>query len=430
MKTFLRWTAATTLAAGLAAGSASAQVKEIRVGYQPSPIQEQAVAILERWGAKNNVKIIKVPNAYGVYVEKMTASLTSGSDQYDVIWHNDDWGQLWAHLLEPVDDVPNIKLADPWGIAGIVFNNKDGKLTTVPMGHTMGTFFYRKDLVGEDQVPKTWDELIAVSKKLQGENKVKFGYVGAMAMNATWFTWFWSMWTNQCDTFLPIFERDNKKLEENGFKSGLTEPCAAEAVTFWWDNINTHKISPRGMPSYDRNEANAIFTSGDAAFTVADSVYYGTFNDPAKSKVSGKIGIGNLPLGPRRPKGEQQAWNDIWGWAIPKSISAERKALVKTMLNDMMVDEVGQTELFKKTGTPPPNKDLWETIAKDDPVMRDLLKYVLNVPNKVRGAYYFEKWPAAHKAVSDAFVKAVTGKREDIPASLAASAASVTAAAK
>ena len=35
----------------------------------------------------------------------MTASLTSNSDQYDVIWHNDDWGQTWAHLLEPMDDV-------------------------------------------------------------------------------------------------------------------------------------------------------------------------------------------------------------------------------------------------------------------------------------------------------------------------------------
>jgi ABC-type glycerol-3-phosphate transport system substrate-binding protein len=427
MKSILKWTGATSLAVGISS-AAGAQVTEIRVGYQPSPIQEQAVAILERWGAKNNVKITKVPNAYGVYVEKMTASLTSGSDQYDLIWHNDDWGQLWAHLVEPVDDVENLKYADPWGLSPIVFNNKEGKITTVPMGHTMGTFFYRKDLVNENEVPKTWDELVSVSKKLQADNKVRFGYVGAMAMNATWFTWLWSMWTNNCDVLLPAFERDNAKLAANGFKSGLTEPCATEAVTFWWDNINTHKISPRGMPSYDRNEANAIFTSGEAAFTVADSVYYGTFNDPQKSKVAGKVGIGYLPLGPRRK--EQQAWNDIWGWAIPKSIPAERKALVKKMLNAMMADEEGQIELFKKTGAPPPNMQLWDKIAKDDPVMRDLKKYVMDVPNKVRGAYYFERWPAVHKAVSDAFIKAVTGKREDIAASLNASAPSITAAAQ
>src|SRR5260370_21294507 len=91
----------------LAAGGAGAEVvKELRIGYQPSPIQDASIAMCETWGAKNGVKIVKVPNSYGVYVEKMTASLTSNSDQYDVIWHNDDWGQLWAHLLEPTDDIP------------------------------------------------------------------------------------------------------------------------------------------------------------------------------------------------------------------------------------------------------------------------------------------------------------------------------------
>src|SRR5215216_1597749 len=133
MKQLTRLAAATTVALWAAAGSAAAQVTELRIGYQPSPIQDNSIAMFETWGAKNGIKIVKVPNAYGVYVEKMTASLTSGSDQYDVIWHNDDWGQLWAHLLEPVDDVENLRYADPWGLSPIVFNNKEGKMTTVPM---------------------------------------------------------------------------------------------------------------------------------------------------------------------------------------------------------------------------------------------------------------------------------------------------------
>ena len=96
MKSLLRRTMIAA-AAALAAGGANAQVKELRIGYQPSPIQDASIAMFEAWGAKNGVKITKVPNSYGVYVEKMTASLTSNSDQYDVIWHNDDWGQTWAH---------------------------------------------------------------------------------------------------------------------------------------------------------------------------------------------------------------------------------------------------------------------------------------------------------------------------------------------
>jgi hypothetical protein len=48
----------------------------------------------------------------------------------------------------------------------------------------------------------------------------------------------------------------------------------------------------------------------------------------------------------------------------------------------------------------------------------------------VHGAYYFEKWPAAHKAFSDVVTRAVTGKREDIAKVLSEGAASVSAAAK
>ena len=114
---------------------------------------------------------------------------------------------------------------------------------------------------------------------------------------------------------------------------------------------------PRGMPAYDRNEANAVFMAGDAAFTVATRCGGRTFNDPAKSKVAGKVGRTRFPLGPNRK--EPFAWDDIWGWAIPKSISPERKKLAKQMLNAMMLDEEGQIKLWKATGAPPPNTEFW-----------------------------------------------------------------------
>src|SRR5438552_16988947 len=158
-----------------AAGAADAQVTELRIGYQPSPLQDASVAMFETWGAKNGVKIVKVPNSYGVYVEKMTASLTSNSDQYDVIWHNDDCGQLCKKLLEPMDDIPGLKFADTWGMDPIIFNNDEGKTTVVPLGHTFGVFFYRTDLLSESELPKTHEELVSVSKRLQDAKKVKFG---------------------------------------------------------------------------------------------------------------------------------------------------------------------------------------------------------------------------------------------------------------
>src|SRR4029450_1952373 len=211
--------AATTALAAMAGTAAAQEVKELRIGYQPNPIQELSIAMFETWGAKNGVKIVKGANSYGVYVEKRRGARTSNSDQYDVIWHNDDWGQTWAHLLEPMDDVEANKFASKWSMDKIVCGNSQGHNTAVPMGQTFSVFFYRSDLVKPEEVPKTLDELVTMSKKLQADGKVKFGYVGGMSMNHSWFSWFWSMWANNCDVLLPAYERDNKKLAEAGWKS-------------------------------------------------------------------------------------------------------------------------------------------------------------------------------------------------------------------
>ena len=72
-----------------------------------------------------------------------------------------------------------------------------------------------------------------MSKKLQAENKIKFGYVGGMSMNNSWFTFFWSMWGNNCDVLMPFYERDDKKLAANGWKAGTDQPCNRETVEFW-----------------------------------------------------------------------------------------------------------------------------------------------------------------------------------------------------
>jgi ABC-type glycerol-3-phosphate transport system substrate-binding protein len=310
------------------------------------------------------------------------------------------------------DDVAHDRACRFDSVQDAAFLNDDGKPTVVPMVHTVGAFFYRTDLVKPNEVPATWNQLIKTSERLQKEGKVKWGYVGGMAMNHTWFTMLWAMLSNQCDIFKPTYSRDNAKLAAAGWAPELGEPCQREVVELWWDAMNKYKISPPAMPSYGRDEANAIFMAGDAAFTVADSTLYGLFSDPEKSKVSGKIAMAPQPTGPRRKK--HFAWNDIWGWAIPKNISAERKALAAQALSAMLKDTEGQIQLWKSTGGPPPNISLWKQLESTDPVFRQLKHAVFDQDTAAHGAYYFAQWPAVHKAYSDAVIAAVTGPREKI----------------
>ena len=47
MQGLARWTLAAAAALGLATSPANAQVKELRIGYQPNPIQELSIAMFE-----------------------------------------------------------------------------------------------------------------------------------------------------------------------------------------------------------------------------------------------------------------------------------------------------------------------------------------------------------------------------------------------
>jgi ABC-type glycerol-3-phosphate transport system substrate-binding protein len=415
-RSFVRLIAASAAGLLLSAAAASAQVTELKVGYMKNPIQDASLDMMDKWAKTHNVKLTRVPMAYSVFMEKVTATLTSGNDQFDIIWHNDDWGQLWEKWVEPTDDVAGIGDVDQWPL--LAFWNSEKKLTVVPMAATVGTFFYRKDLLKENEVPKTLDELVSVSQRLQKEGKVKWGYVGAMAMNNTWFTFWWTMWSNNCDILKPLFERDNAKLAAAKYEPAVTEPCHQEIVEYWWDAIHKHKISPPGMSAYTRNESNAIFMAGDAAFTLIDSIHYGEFNDPKRSKIAGKVGMAPFPVGPRAQK--PTSWNEIWGWGIPKGSPAAHKKIAKEMLGAMLQDEEGQIAMWKSTGGPPPNVKLWPKLAKEDPAFAELKHAVFDQTPITHSAYYFAAWPAVHKAYSDMAIEAVSGKREDIAKVLAA----------
>src|SRR3954465_2100376 len=90
----LRLGAFIALAAGLGGFPAAAET-EIKIGYMKHPVQEASIDVMEKWAKTPALKILRVAMPYEIYLEKVTATLSSGSDQFDIVWHNDDWGQLW-----------------------------------------------------------------------------------------------------------------------------------------------------------------------------------------------------------------------------------------------------------------------------------------------------------------------------------------------
>src|ERR1700747_2179008 len=111
LKRFIRLCVATAI--GLVVStclfSARAQGRGLKVGYMKNPILDGSLDSMETWAKAHGVKLTRVPMAYSVFMEKVTATLTGGTDQFDIIWHNDDWGQLWKKWLGATDDAKSVE---------------------------------------------------------------------------------------------------------------------------------------------------------------------------------------------------------------------------------------------------------------------------------------------------------------------------------
>ena len=413
---FLTLLATTVMVAALPEPSFAGQ-KKLRIGHQVYPIHEQQLKWMKKWGEMNGVAIESVPISYGVFVEKLSASLMANSKEYDIIWHNDDWGPLWGAFLEPLDDIKTIPSMNREILIdkAMLWPGPDGKprITAIPLVETLGIMFYRKDLISPKEYPRTWADVVRVSRRLQKEGKVKWGLTGGMKYPNTYNTILWSMWSNDSDIFSPPDERDEAVLKKNGWKTMLPSKSFREMVEFWWDNIHTHKISPPGQVSYTGPEADAVFMAGDAFLTQNDTTLLGKYNDPKASKVAGKVAFGPFPTGPSNKKG-QFAWRAAWFWAIPKAIDPEQKKLAKQLLTWLTESEEVQRDIWTSVGGIPPVVKVQEAIAASDPLFKELKAAVIDVPHSVVPGYYVKQWPKINATISDVVTKALSGKREDI----------------
>jgi len=394
---------------GILASPAFSKV-ELKVAYQPYSIHNQQIEWMKKWGAQQpDVDVVPVPLSYEIYFPKVSNALKSSKGEYDVVWHNDDWGAAWMNLLEYVDDVPNFDKVLPhlWNLC---FKDKNGRSTGVPFVATSDGLYYRKDLIADP--PKTWQEVQEVGKKLQQEGKVKYGFVAGMKYPHDYSTQLAFMWSNFGDILLPPFERDNEMLAMFGWQPFVDNIRVIEMVEFFWDQLHVHKTIPSDMISFSRTAAQAIFMAGDAAMFGQSAILWGDLNDPAKSKVAGNVGYTGFPYGPHG--NGQLSWDVSWGWGIPKNIPAEHKKYAKELVGYMLTDEV-QTDMFQKTGGNPVTSTVREALRKKDPLFNMIAEGTFAAPVQVVSAYYFPKWPQVHNIFTDYTIKAFMGKREDIP---------------
>jgi maltose-binding protein MalE len=140
----------------------------IWVNTERAPIIEAAG---KDFTAKYNVPVRIQTMGFGDVHTNFNIAAPAGNGP-DIIAGAHDWiGELYNNgLLAPIDLGDKVKNFDPVGIRAFTY---DGKLVGMPYQVEAVALYYNKDLIPTP--PATWDDAVAISKKLIADKKIDLG---------------------------------------------------------------------------------------------------------------------------------------------------------------------------------------------------------------------------------------------------------------
>lgn len=253
--------------------------------------------------------------------QKLVLDFTSKTGTYDVgelqYWFVPEFAK--AGYLVPLDDLlakQTLGWADAADFPGRTLDSMkyDGKLYGLPVRLIGGLQYYRKDLVAENgwPEPKTTAEVLELARltKEKYGDEVR-GWTGRGNRDFSSFGSFGG--------FAASYGA--KLLDDQNHPTLTSDPAWKQALTDWVTLMKDYSApSAANMSWY---EAYQEFQAGRAVQMFETSDYGSLFEDPAESKVPGKVGYAPAPTG---PAGKTAQWFFSGGLAINASISAERQA--------------------------------------------------------------------------------------------------------
>jgi multiple sugar transport system substrate-binding protein len=141
--------------------------------------------------------------------------------------------------------------------------------------------------------------------------------------------------------------------DETKVKSALHLPKAKEAVQFVRDQI-IGEISHRGVLAYQEPESLTLFTQGRAIFHRNWPYAWDIANDPATSKIAGRVGTAPLPA-----FGEQSSVSSLGGWQLAVSRFSRKPELAWKFVA-LMTGRQMQKRIALVMGRAPTRTDLYQ----------------------------------------------------------------------
>ena len=223
-------------------------------------MQEQCYAYAKQAGIKENEIDYSIMGSTPMAAQARGVARSGESAGYHPrsLWQYTHLYRSQGHLLEVTDVVDKMQKVQGGLYPGLIRSvMHKGKAYGVPQSLSPRPLVTRLDLLAAAKVapPKTWDELIEVSKKLQKPPKLT-GY--GMCLGLTPIpTMIFSISSGAYGG--KLVEADNKTVT-------LHSPGTIAAVQFIADMYHKHKIIPKGSTSWDNTGNNKAYQSRQVIF--------------------------------------------------------------------------------------------------------------------------------------------------------------------
>lgn len=181
----------------------------------------------------------------------------------DVLLVQVDWVAEFADLgmLEPLDAWIAKEPKEFMDNIPVTFHQKwRGKQYYVPIESGAVALFYNTDVfkaAGVAGPPKTWDEYVAVAKKVTNADKKVFATTATLAVEPP---------TNMTYDIYPlILQAGGTLIDEKTNKAAFNSPEGVKAIEYYVNLVNKEKAAVPGVLSNGEKEKRANFAAGNVA---------------------------------------------------------------------------------------------------------------------------------------------------------------------
>ncbi len=236
------------------------------------------------------VKVQVGPHSSTEYHAIVTQRLKNRDDSLDLFFMDVTWPPEFANAGWALDLTAWFSEREQQKFlpGPVAANSYEGGIYGVPCYLAAGLFYYRKDLLDKHEFrpPSTWDEMLFQGKRIleteadpllniySGQFKQYEGLV--------------------CDMMEFIWSNNGGVFDTGSGGVIINRAESVKAVTFVRDHI-IGNAAPRGAISYEEPESLDLFIQGKSVFHRNWPYAWEVANNPEKSKIAGKVGVGRLP---------------------------------------------------------------------------------------------------------------------------------------